>query len=321
MSKGKIRPYHCLLIAALLLTLCVHPMVIPLLAFGWVGFLHGVVSKVHVRWDGVATFVIALALFSFLLHRLAIWLRREMAPAAGPWRFRFTAYVVALLITMFVAGVAMVGVSHQVVWLWRTEPMFVPALPGGAATTELNLKSAVLAISNYVDIENHLSPGQRMSSDRAAQSWVTISLPFMSHQRDFDESLPWDHPANFHFFTRLVPKLLNPRLQPLLLRDQRGYGLSHFAANAHLFENGQLPQDHNKLLLGEVCTNFQPWGKPGEFRDPALRLNRSPQGFGGPAGDGAYFAMLDGSVRFFPKETDPKVLRQLSGCADGEESQ
>ena len=35
-------------------------------------------------------------------------------------------------------------------------------------------------------------------------------------------------------------------------------------------------------MAGEVAGDFKPWGDPTNWRDPALGINRSPEGFGGP---------------------------------------
>jgi hypothetical protein len=69
----------------------------------------------------------------------------------------------------------------------------------------------------------------------------------------------------------------------------------------------------NTLLIGEVNANFEPWGKPGNCRDPLRGVNKSPYGFGGPLGSGgAYFANADGSVRFIGDNVSPDVLKALA---------
>lgn len=73
----------------------------------------------------------------------------------------------------------------------------------------------------------------------------------------------------------------------------------------------------NTLLIGEVDANFEPWGKPGNWRDPALGLNRSPHGFGCRRGSRlVYFVMADGSVRSIRDDVDPEVLRALATPAN-----
>jgi prepilin-type processing-associated H-X9-DG protein len=71
-----------------------------------------------------------------------------------------------------------------------------------------------------------------------------------------------------------------------------------------------LPHDANKAL--------GPWGYPANWRDPALGLNRSPDGFGNGMGKGANFSFADGSVRFLANAVSPEVLKALSTPAGGE---
>ena len=73
------------------------------------------------------------------------------------------------------------------------------------------------------------------------------------------------------------------------------------------------------ILLGTVGEQFKPWGHPANVRDPALGINRSPQGFGGPPGwNGAMFLMCDGSVKFLRDDTDLSVMKALATPAGGE---
>jgi prepilin-type processing-associated H-X9-DG protein len=59
--------------------------------------------------------------------------------------------------------------------------------------------------------------------------------------------------------------------------------------------------------------NLKPWGHPWQWRDPALGLNQSPDGFGSPDSQGrVHFLMADGSVRTFSTKTSPEVLRALA---------
>jgi hypothetical protein len=91
------------------------------LLFGWAGFLGRVAPDVSLRWDGFAIFAAATAIFAALLHGFLRWLyaamRSEQQQAAGPWKLRWTATLVALVVVMFWAGVSMIGVAHQTAWL------------------------------------------------------------------------------------------------------------------------------------------------------------------------------------------------------------
>jgi prepilin-type processing-associated H-X9-DG protein len=69
-------------------------------------------------------------------------------------------------------------------------------------------------------------------------------------------------------------------------------------------------------MAGEIIHRFPPWGKPGNWRDPALGINRRADGFGGPFVGGANFLFADGSVRFIKNTVEPAVLKAL-GTPDG----
>jgi hypothetical protein len=74
----------------------------------------------------------------------------------------------------------------------------------------------------------------------------------------------------------------------------------------------------NAILAGEVNANFEPWGKPGNCRDPRLGLNKSPHGFGSPFIGGGHFLMADGAVKFISENIDPQVLKAIATPDGGE---
>jgi prepilin-type processing-associated H-X9-DG protein len=78
----------------------------------------------------------------------------------------------------------------------------------------------------------------------------------------------------------------------------------------------------NTLLAGEVNGNFKPWGYPANWRDPALGINKSPDGFGSPwrRRKGANFLFADGSIHFIQDDIDPVILKALSTPDGGETS-
>jgi len=107
--------------------------------------------------------------------------------------------------------------------------------------------------------------------------------------------------------------------------DEQGYALSHYAANRRVFYDNSRTriQDvtdgmSNTIMAGEVRENFKPWGHPINWRDPALGINQSPQGFGSPWPGGAQFLLMDGSARFLSDNVDPELLKALSTPAGGE---
>ena len=103
--------------------------------------------------------------------------------------------------------------------------------------------------------------------------------------------------------------------------------LSHYSVNSRVMHgNFALRREDvkdglsNTIMGGEVNANFRPWGDPVNWRDPAVGLGKSPDGFGGPWKSGVtQFLFMDGSVRALSNDIDPQVLKALSTPAGGED--
>jgi hypothetical protein len=136
----------------------------------------------------------------------------------------------------------------------------------------------------------------------------------------------WNDPANARYFKCVLPEFINRDMRALGVEDNDGYGLSHYAANSRIFAANSVVKmsditdsRSSTILIGEVNAGFKPWGHPVNWRDPALGINRSPHGFGGPSGArGATFLMADGSVRVVGDDVSPEVLRAMSTPRGGE---
>ncbi|MEZ6049454.1 MAG: hypothetical protein R3C11_28520 [Planctomycetaceae bacterium] len=162
-------------------------------------------------------------------------------------------------------------------------------------------------------------------------SWHTHLLPYMGneslHQQiQFDK--PWYDLKNRRaFWTSLFYYHPENHYKIPTVQQETGYALTPFSANAHIFARSEpiTLDDINAadgasstILIGTIIENLPPWGKPGNWRDPALGINQSPHGFGTPFSQGCYFVMADGSVRLIHHNIDPKVLEAL-GTPDGGE--
>lgn len=129
-------------------------------ALGWVAFLARAGPKLRVRWDLVSTTLAAAAALVVGAHLFLRWLYRELRGPAGAggtgaeaWRWRWTLSGFALVVLMFAAGTAAVGIVHQAAWLARSpEPMY---RQGREPTNRLrcgrNLRQIGYAIQAYAD--------------------------------------------------------------------------------------------------------------------------------------------------------------------------
>ncbi|MBS0206171.1 MAG: DUF1559 domain-containing protein [Planctomycetes bacterium] len=213
--------------------------------------------------------------------------------------------------------------------------------------TRYRLKEFGYAFHNFHEVYQSFPPGGMMNEDgELLHGWAVFLGGYTNYfPRDLDYRLPWRVPPNDRVYKCQMPDFLNPS-QPGPTFDAQGYGLCHWAGNIHVLpvisvktdpgaprnltdlikQSGQaISLDQitdgtaNTILLGTVAERFKPWGHPANVRDPALGINRTPDGFGGPPGwQGAMFLMCDGSVRFLDEKTDLKIMQALATPASGD---
>jgi hypothetical protein len=241
------------------------------LPVGWVGYLIRVLPNVSIDKAGLLTFALCVALFSVGLHFFLRWLLREVRitdAAAGHarWLPRWSGMIIAVLVLMFTAGIATVGVAHQSGWLLRSREPWVEEhsyLPG-RGPSEFNLKEIALGARNL----NQVGGGQFSRTARSVglHSWQTHILPFtVTRNEDIDYELPWNHPRNAPCFRGLVHFYLNPDIG--VLRTPDGFGVSHYAGNERVLSYVN-PFERatdglaNTILAGEVASEFHAWGDP-----------------------------------------------------------
>ena len=299
------------------------------LVTGWLAFLGRTLSRVTVNWSGVATLALCAALLLVGGHRFAVWLSSASAPAddiSRPqhrWPLRRTALLLAIVVLMFAAGISFIGLVHQTAWLATTpEPMTEYRLGGQRiATPNLALQMTGISFNNWADVFKQTpSNGAWAKGDQGVHSWQGRIMPFIMQADNIDFHLDWDHPKNAPAFRSFVPHYLSPEFG--VLRESRGYAVSHYVGNVRFFEP-QSPaleslkkRGHSMIVCGEVAGDFMAWGDPANLRDPTLGVNRSTAGFGSANETGALFLMADGSTRFLSTNIDPRVLAALATPAD-----
>lgn len=125
---------------------------LDLMAFlvaGWALYMRRVWPQIQVRWDLVASAGVYAVLLLAGSHLFLRWLYREMSK--GRWRFGWTLAGFLIVLLMFVAGTAAVGVVHQVTWLARSpRPMF-HRVGHARVLCQTNLTQIGQAITLYAD--------------------------------------------------------------------------------------------------------------------------------------------------------------------------
>ncbi|QDT88499.1 DUF1559 family PulG-like putative transporter [Gimesia algae] len=304
------------------------------LVAGWILFLRRVIPQVTVPVSGLVTALVVAAIMALLIQLLGgIILRRlqqqNSIPVPNKWKIRWTFALIVFLVISFTGGFAVVGLTHQGLWLAASEKIVdynISAI-SKRSQSKNNLKQIGLALYNYQEATQVLPGGGYFNSAGKPQhGWVAQLLPYLDQQAlyqtiDFHE--PWTADINREPYQTALPLLINPGLRR---QDHpTGYQPVDYAANNHIFNvNTSMKLDmmkegaSNTILAGEVNTGIKAWGDPTNFRDPNLGINASPQGFGSPYFGGAHFLLGDGSVRFISENIDPRTLKALA-TPDGNE--
>ncbi|HEX8703649.1 MAG TPA: hypothetical protein VF815_32735 [Myxococcaceae bacterium] len=90
------------------------------LATGWISFLARVIPEVSVRPGPVVEAVLVLAALGVGLHHFMRWLwpqLRAQEQEPRPWPVRWSVSILSLLVLLFLATMATVGIGHHVGWL------------------------------------------------------------------------------------------------------------------------------------------------------------------------------------------------------------
>jgi prepilin-type processing-associated H-X9-DG protein len=193
-----------------------------------------------------------------------------------------------------------------------------------------NLRNMGLIFDGCHQSHKALPPGGTFDEiGRPLHGWMTAGLPYLEQNQLYDAinlEIPWDDPANAKPFQKVLIFYRNVKVPVQYNRDDQGYALSHYAGNAHVLGGDRAWKLEEikdgaaqTIMVGEAAGNFRPWGDPVNWRDPALGINKSPEGFGSPFPGGAQVLFADGSVHFIKDTIDPKVLKAL-GTPDGGET-
>ncbi|MBC8112919.1 MAG: DUF1559 domain-containing protein [Candidatus Saccharimonas sp.] len=332
---------------AIFLLLACTGLIFPIVQFawilttGWITFLRRTGREMTVNVNSLAWFAACLILLAFLAHRTTIWLVRRPTEAASPdaaappireWPFRRSCVLLLAVLCSFIAGVCLVGIMHETVWMATSKEPLVEKnswrIRVGRTQSKNNLKQIGFAHHNHHDAHQGFPASITFDEiGRVRHGWVTSLLPFLDSTKLYNQvrfELPWSADENRPVFAQSLRELANPGVSRPQ-HDESGYALIDYAGSLLVFQPGRkrpiseiTDGTSNTILAGEVNANFQPWGKPGNCRDPRLGLNKSPHGFGSPFVGGAQFLTADGAVRFISENIDPKVLKAIATPDGGE---
>ncbi len=309
------------------------------LVAGWILYLVRVVPQITLNWSGLLSALVCLVALAFSLQWFLRWFFKQVQadsgnPAPRNWSWSWTLRILGLVMLMFVAGISAIGVTHQTAWLVSSPGSLLEvkgSIREAANRTQSgnHLKQIGLACHNYHDSFAHFPAGATWDAQgRMLHGWQTQLLPFIEQDdlyRRINLKVPWTDADNAPAFRQRVAAYLNPVVEEQ--QDKNEFFLSHYAGNARVLggDVGWKKKDitdglSNTLLAGEVAGNFKPWGYPANSRDPALGINQTSDGFGGPrkSKKGANFSFADGSVRFIKEDIDPVTLKALSTPNGGE---
>jgi prepilin-type processing-associated H-X9-DG protein len=292
---------------------------------------------------------IAAGLLAASIHYFCRWLARSLGIRASntlttpvvneqtqhvvqQWPARWTVLNVILFVNLFVAGISMIGITHQTAWLATSTDSWLDGGDGRAyrrVSSQNTLRH--LALASIPGDESGSGYPSGCTTDgrgRVLHGWLTQLLPaleMMSIYREIDLDSPWNSARNASAFQQDVEPFRNPGIQAPV-HDVDGFAVAHYSANVHVLggDRRALPSDFRDgisktLLYGEVAGEFPAWGSPNNWRDPQRGLNMSPGGFGSVWNGGVVnFAFADGHVQAISDDIDPQVLKALSTPSGGE---
>lgn len=255
-NRSHLRKHEIAVISLVLLVLAFlfSPSAVENLLLGWLTYLVNVIPRATV--DGPSVVVAALAAVGFAtgLHWTMRWLYPQVSrqPSGEPhvWRFPMTIGCVLIVLLLFAAGTAMVGVTHQAVWLLtgrktdkQTELMEEQPVSGaiaqmrfaaGQSQSRSYLKEIGLGMHNFHDTHNLLPPGGIMDQrGTLLHGWPIMIGPYVGFtSQGIDFSVPWNKPPNDRLYRCGIPFFIDPANGKAF--DEDGYGLIHFAGNVHV---------------------------------------------------------------------------------------
>ena len=227
------------------------------LMFGWIYFPLRTIPRFSPDWPTAILGLVCAIAFLVMLDRTMKWLRDKSVGSAdrAPWQFRSTVILGVTLVVLFVAGTAMVGATHQIIWIMtgkggtveddaafsqRRLPSLLDEVYSArnaafTSMTRSNLKMIGLAFDNTNDVFHAIPPGGTTNSQgELLHGWIAFIGNYHSFQTNgIDFQTPWNVSPNDRLYKCQMNWFLNPSI-PGPVFDNEGYGLCHFAGNSHV---------------------------------------------------------------------------------------
>lgn len=131
------------------------------LLFGWITFLPNRLPQATVDWSGVGTMALCLGLSAAFAHSFCSWVWKG-GGRSELWRPRWTAAGLAAVMLMFVSGMAVTGVAHQIGWLIHS--------PEPLVRGQGNERNASATLKTILSAQEYFRSNVR-SEDRPFQFW------------------------------------------------------------------------------------------------------------------------------------------------------
>ncbi len=202
--------------------------------------------------------------------------------------------------------------------------------PSSPHILALNDLRSISFASLNVEAQTGRLPIEVENESGVVLSWATQILPMMDQSalyREIDQTSNWDSATNKTSYQHQVPGYEYPGQKRLVTSNPKykDYGSIHYSANVHVLGPGGVTSSldvtdgaSNTMLFGSIRDNIPPWGQPGNFRDPALGLNRYPNGFGGPSDEHIPVSFVDGHVTMLSRGIDDELLKAIATPKGGE---
>lgn len=118
------------------------------LGAGWIRHSADSLPEATINWSGVGLAVLCVAGSAVIGHRFCAWLWRG-AGHEDPWRPKWTATGLTVLLLMFAAGTAFTGVVHQVGWLARSPQPLIKNDFGNERSASATIKTILTAQADF----------------------------------------------------------------------------------------------------------------------------------------------------------------------------